>query len=896
MKITTTLPAAFVMLASLPVLANPIVDGNTISWPDDGWYQVQSSDTFSTLCEGGTDCVVDNGTYTVINHSTGQRFNDIQVNASTVSSDTSPSQTINGIEVDGNTIRWPDDGWYQVQSVPGYATICEGGTECTVEAGTYNVINLTSDTRTTNLVVGQTGSSGSTTSSVVVSNNTISWPDDGWYQVQSASDFSTVCEGGNSCSVADGTYVVINHSNGQRFNDIVVGAAFADDSSITDSDDSITDIITNGVNPTQSLEQNIFPARVNFSTNDQGLLQALPVFSLAGQTFITRQLGDMDGDNLPELQFLNAWSENPNCEALTILPSTQTTANNVTSADIAASLQVISTRGDQSSLAEPCNSLAPAIMLGDINGDGMEDFATQITGIVADTEFYAVIFGTSQAGTIDVATLNGNNGFILNQTEPQDRFDPDHLRPVGDINGDGYDDFSFLTSGSSVLVKTGSVQMIFPGASSFPALLNAQEISASQTLVLAPADGRERLVRAGDINGDGFADLMTENRVGAQPAILYGYTNILINVDSTARLPMDRFIDYCATGSCIWRVAGDFDADGFDDMVLSRFSCGFGYYVRVLYGNSGGIVPRASILDYPLSERTRIVEEAGSECHSGREFGTTSHDINNDGTNDLLMNSRTGRLSNNAAAIFGTPGKRLDSLSTSDMDGTNGLRFAQGLHEYSISDVDRDGIDDLVSGDSFLPGRTYRPDNAGPTNIVVQQGEGSLTAYWQAPETGTAESYRISINDSFITDTSASITQATFTDPTNGSEATMVIEALSASGVVLGSNQRNIPARVQLENLVATVQAPRLVQLEFNASSSILRYSRYLVWRDGEPLIRAEDGANSYWDASVEPGRTYTYHITPDYLLGESLDASRLQTSPLLQRQSNTVTVTMPQL
>jgi len=75
-----------------------------------------------------------------------------------------------------------------------------------------------------------------------------------------------------------------------------------------------------------------------------------------------------------------------------------------------------------------------------------------------------------------------------------------------------------------------------------------------------------------------------------------------------------------------------------------------------------------------------------------------------------------------------------------------------------------------------------------------------------------------------------------------------------------------------------------------------LRYSRYLVWRDGEPLIRAEDGANSYWDASVEPGRTYTYHITPDYLLGESLDASRLQTSPLLQRQSNTVTVTMPQL
>jgi len=38
--------------------------------------------------------------------------------------------------------------------------------------------------------------------------NVISWPDDGWYQVLSADDFSSVCEGGSSCQVANGMGLV----------------------------------------------------------------------------------------------------------------------------------------------------------------------------------------------------------------------------------------------------------------------------------------------------------------------------------------------------------------------------------------------------------------------------------------------------------------------------------------------------------------------------------------------------------------------------------------------------------------------------------------------------------------------------------------------------------------
>jgi hypothetical protein len=59
--------------------AEPSVSGNVISWPDDGWYQVQSADDYTSLCEGGRSCTVSDGTYIVINHTTGQRHEGVQV-------------------------------------------------------------------------------------------------------------------------------------------------------------------------------------------------------------------------------------------------------------------------------------------------------------------------------------------------------------------------------------------------------------------------------------------------------------------------------------------------------------------------------------------------------------------------------------------------------------------------------------------------------------------------------------------------------------------------------------------------------------------------------------------------------------------------------------------------
>ncbi|MFK7893969.1 MAG: trypsin-like serine protease [Granulosicoccus sp.] len=181
------------------------VDGSTISWPGKDWHQVLNGETFEPVCNGGNSCTVAAGSYLVINHDTGQRYENIIV-------DIDPSI----INVSGQTISWPDDGWYQVLNADDFRSVCQGGSSCVALPGVSVVIAATTGQRFEDVRVGEDRSS------LTVGNNSISWSDDGWYQVLSAATSQPVCNGGSSCDVASGSYIVINHSTGQRFEDIVV--------------------------------------------------------------------------------------------------------------------------------------------------------------------------------------------------------------------------------------------------------------------------------------------------------------------------------------------------------------------------------------------------------------------------------------------------------------------------------------------------------------------------------------------------------------------------------------------------------------------------------------------------------------------------------------------------
>lgn len=204
---STWICAAVLTIAAPTAHAAPTVSGNTISWPDDGWYQVQTSDGLTELCNGTDSCTVEPGTYVVINHTTGERFENVQVG----------SDVEDVVTVTGNVISWPNNGWYQVQTSDGLTELCNGTDSCTVAPGTYIVINHSTGSRFENVqVFGDEDL-------ISVNGNVISWPDNNnWYQVQTADGLTELCNGTDSCTVEPGTYLVINHTTGQRYTGITV--------------------------------------------------------------------------------------------------------------------------------------------------------------------------------------------------------------------------------------------------------------------------------------------------------------------------------------------------------------------------------------------------------------------------------------------------------------------------------------------------------------------------------------------------------------------------------------------------------------------------------------------------------------------------------------------------
>lgn len=126
-------------------------------------------------------------------------------------------------------ILLPAGPYWQVQSEDGLTNICEGNiTQCSTGTGSFIVIDLIDQIRVDGFIVG-----------VVVRDNTISWPGDDFWQVQTAGTFEPICEGREPCEVSAGTYNVINLTTGQRFENIEVGSGSSGNNSNVDDMESV---------------------------------------------------------------------------------------------------------------------------------------------------------------------------------------------------------------------------------------------------------------------------------------------------------------------------------------------------------------------------------------------------------------------------------------------------------------------------------------------------------------------------------------------------------------------------------------------------------------------------------------------------------------------------------
>lgn len=312
----------------------------------------------------------------------------------------------------------------------------------------------------------------------------------------------------------------------------------------------------------------------------------------------------------------------------------------------------------------------------DYNGDGYADLAVGVeTSDVYNTNAGGarMFFGGPGEQMDEVA-----DGMMPNRLS--NSFAGRILEHAGDLNGDGYADLllsvpaTSQNSDSRVLVSFGGPGEFFSG------------VTTTEFLPKATGDGLGAAVGSlGDVNGDGYGDMFISSFVyntSTTVEVFFGQPAIGIDTEADGTLKINATTMLAASS------AGDFNGDGFSDLILGDLNAGLSTgAARIFYGGEG--------ISFDTTVDGEILGD--EEFRMFANAVTPAGDVNADGYADLMIaRSHVGSMSEpgTVTLALGTPGS---FSSASKMVLTAGQEEDEfGRVAEGPGDIDGDGIDDLI--------------------------------------------------------------------------------------------------------------------------------------------------------------------------------------------------------
>ncbi len=403
------------------------------------------------------------------------------------------------------------------------------------------------------------------------------------------------------------------------------------------------------------------------------------------------------------------------------------------------------------------SGLGQSLAIGDLNHDGIQDIIMGSPEERSGAGTVFILFGSAGLASSGVADLvkarddvlrvNGRAGGGLGISVAS-----------GDINGDGIDDaiLGAWRDSAPNRENAGSAYVVFGSGDLKTKGSFDLQSQPEGVLVISGAARGDNLgfgTAAGDVNGDGFDDILlgawmadTPDKVNA--GMVYaifgnGNTDSIAGIDlavankNVVRIRGNNDDDY--TGGVI--AVGDVTGDGFDDIVIDAFGADTpgGYNAGktwVVFGSAGMESAGDISLGNTEPRLLAILGEAW-EDHLGKP---SVGDINGDGVGDIITQSNSADVNGmndagKAYVVFGSVA--LPDLRTVDLgkvssgvvkilgeeSGDNlGMRSAAG-------DIDADGFDDIIVGAHgasplarYDAGKVYVVWGGKYSSGIIQQG------------------------------------------------------------------------------------------------------------------------------------------------------------------------------